>query len=167
MTKLSDTQAILLTTAAARENGMLLPVPDTITAPAVAVRKSIASLAARGFAAEVDVAQQSLAWRSEGESHVGAVITDAGRAAIGLVDGGENSSPPPAEPPSPKRETKAGMVLALLQRESGATLAELVTATGWLPHTTRAALTGIKKKGHSIAKSKRDEVTCYHIGTAA
>ena len=49
----------------------------------------------------------------------------------------------------------------------GATLAELVEATGWLPHTTRAALTGFRKKGHVIERSKRSDVTCYRIAAAA
>lgn len=61
------------------------------------------------------------------------------------------------------RESKIAKVIALLQREQGATLDEMVTSTGWLPHTTRAALTGLKKKGHTIEKSKRDDVTCYRI----
>ena len=42
----------------------------------------------------------------------------------------------------------------------------MVKATGWLPHTTRAALTGLKKKGHAIGRDKRDEVTCYRITTS-
>jgi hypothetical protein len=33
---------------------------------------------------------------------------------------------------------------------SGATLDELVAATNWLPHTTRAALTGLRRRGHEI-----------------
>lgn len=57
-------------------------------------------------------------------------------------------------------------MVELLQRPQGATLAEMVQATGWLPHTTRAALTGLKKKGHTIAKDKRGEVTCYRIVNA-
>lgn len=63
------------------------------------------------------------------------------------------------------RQTKSAAVIALLQRSGGATLAELVTATSWQPHTTRAALTGLKKKGHIIEKAKRDDVTCYRIVT--
>ena len=39
----------------------------------------------------------------------------------------------------------------------------MVKATGWLPHTTRAALTGLKKKGHTIQRDKRGDVTCYRI----
>lgn len=55
---------------------------------------------------------------------------------------------------APKRETKSEQVLALLTREEGATIDQLVTATGWLPHTTRAALTCLKKKGHAVTSDK-------------
>lgn len=68
-----------------------------------------------------------------------------------------SSSPVPAVP------SKISTVLELLRREQGATLAELVDATGWLPHTTRAALTGLRKKGHNLEKCKRGDVTCYRI----
>ena len=72
---------------------------------------------------------------------------------------------PTAETNLPK--TKSGQVLALLQRPDGATLAELISATNWKPHTTRAALTGLRKKGHAIVKGKRGEVTCYNVPAAA
>ena len=49
---------------------------------------------------------------------------------------------------------KANLVLELLKRPEGATIPQLVVATGWLPHTTRAALTGLKKKGHAVTSSK-------------
>jgi hypothetical protein len=65
--------------------------------------------------------------------------------------------------PIAKAASKISGVIVLLQRAEGATLAEIVAATGWQPHTTRAALTGLKKKGHSITRDKRDEVTCYRI----
>ena len=68
--------------------------------------------------------------------------------------------------PTPERQTKSDAVIALLQRSEGATLAELIEATGWLAHTTRAALTGLRKKGHVIEKSKRDDATCYRIFAA-
>ena len=66
-----------------------------------------------------------------------------------------------------KPATKQAQLIALMQREQGATLAELVTATGWLPHTTRAALTGLRKKGYVIDKATRDNATCYSIQMAA
>jgi hypothetical protein len=63
--------------------------------------------------------------------------------------------------------SKIDNVVGLLRREEGATLAELNSLTGWQPHSTRAALTGLKKKGHTIEKSKRDDVTCYRIAVPA
>jgi hypothetical protein len=57
-------------------------------------------------------------------------------------------------------------VLALLRRKNGATLAELVAATDWQPHTTRAALTGLRKRGHVIEKSQRGGATIYRISAA-
>lgn len=68
---------------------------------------------------------------------------------------------------TPASTSKISSVIALLGRKQGATLAEMVEATGWLPHTTRAALTGLKKKGHTLTKDKRDDVTCYRIVKAA
>lgn len=57
--------------------------------------------------------------------------------------------------PSPAlRITKVQIVLGLLQRPDGSSLEELVTATGWQPHTTRAVLTGLKKKGHQLTSWK-------------
>ena len=70
-----------------------------------------------------------------------------------------------AKPPT-KPASKIGMVADLLRRKGGATLAELVAATGWLPHTTRAALTGLRKKGHGIARGNRDGVTSYSIAAS-
>jgi transcription initiation factor IIE alpha subunit len=67
----------------------------------------------------------------------------------------------------PLRETKIGTVIALLQRKEGATLEEMVEATGWQAHTTRAALTGLRKKGHTIEREKRGEATCYRIMKSA
>jgi len=72
-----------------------------------------------------------------------------------------NEVPAPPEEPS-----KTGKVLALLKRAEGATLDELVAATGWLPHTTRAALTGLRKKGHAIQRTKVDGVSRYGIAEA-
>ena len=63
-------------------------------------------------------------------------------------------------------QTKQALLIAMLKREEGATLLQLVEATGWLPHTTRAALTGLRKKGHVIAASKVDGVTLYRIQAA-
>ena len=67
------------------------------------------------------------------------------------------ASDPAAEP----KKTKTSIVLDFLSRSEGATLDQMVAATGWLPHTTRAALTGFKKKGHTIERRKVDGLTPY------
>lgn len=71
-----------------------------------------------------------------------------------------------ASGPQSRGPSKIASVIVLLQRPEGATLAEMVEATSWLPHTTRAALTGLKKKDRVITKSQRDGLTCYHIAKA-
>ena len=68
--------------------------------------------------------------------------------------------PPAAAKP---RVNKSDLVIGLLQRLGGATLDEMVTATDWLPHTTRAALSGLKKKGHQLTSDKTDDVRRYRI----
>src|SRR4051812_25936328 len=60
--------------------------------------------------------------------------------------------------------TKQAAVIGLLQREGGATLADLVDATGWLPRTTRAALTRLRQAGHVLDKGKDETgATVYRI----
>lgn len=74
----------------------------------------------------------------------------------------QGSSPAPA-----KRVSKTDLVLDLLQRPEGATIDQMVAATGWLPHTTRAALTGLRKKGHALVSEKLDGARRYRIGGGA
>lgn len=68
--------------------------------------------------------------------------------------------------PPPKAKSKASLLLDLLARPEGATLEQMVAATGWLPHTTRAALTGLKKKCHTVTSTKADGVRIYRQVTA-
>ena len=58
---------------------------------------------------------------------------------------------------SPRRDTKLAEVLALIEREAGASIEELTSATGWLPHTTRAALTGLRKRGYTVLREGKAE----------
>jgi hypothetical protein len=52
------------------------------------------------------------------------------------------------------------LAVGLIRRDHGATLAELVAATGWLPHTTRAALTGLRKRGYAVTIDRSDKQRC-------
>ena len=60
-----------------------------------------------------------------------------------------------------KAPSKQQRLVALIVRDEGATLDQMIAATGWLPHTTRAALTGLKKKGYVISSDKVDGVRTY------
>ena len=51
---------------------------------------------------------------------------------------------------APRQGTKIARVIELLQRDQGARLEELIAATGWLPHTARAALTGLRHRGYDV-----------------
>ena len=66
---------------------------------------------------------------------------------------------------APREGSKLAAVVGLLQRERGATLAELIAATHWLPHTTRAALTGLRRRGYEVAlrKAKDERASAYLI----
>lgn len=170
MPELSDLQLILLSNANRRQSGHVLPVPDSVSGAGARLKNTFASLLKRSFVSEVEPATTGQVWRQEGEQRFGLVITDAGRRAV--ADGGNDGSSPPltAEPAAvsmSRTPTKQDRILELLRREQGATLNELTGATGWLPHTTRAALTGLRKKGMNIEKTKRDDVTCYRTGASA
>lgn len=72
----------------------------------------------------------------------------------------------PVEPvvaPQPARVSKAGLIRARLEANGGASLAELVEATGWQPHSIRAAMTGLRKQGLTIEKTPVDGVTRFAI----
>lgn len=69
----------------------------------------------------------------------------------------------PKQSQSKSNGNKSSKVIQLLKREGGACLAEITKATGWLPHSARAALTGYRKKGYRIEKAKADGVTRWSI----
>jgi len=74
----------------------------------------------------------------------------------------DTTSASPAESThAAKPPRKQQQLAALVIRDEGATLDQMIAATGWLPHTTRAALTGLKKKGYVISSDKVDGVRTY------
>ncbi len=53
-------------------------------------------------------------------------------------------------PRNPREGTKQEAVLALLRRPEGATIAQIIDATGWQSHTVRGFLAGLKRKGITV-----------------
>ena len=170
--KLNDLQLILLSTAIQRDDGSILPPANSIAKDEKRIRATIPQLLKWGLIEEVPIKDRRLTWREETEQLIGVAITDAGRAMIAPEDDAAQAAP--KTKPTKKKvstatraATKTSIVVDLLRRPEGATLTELIDATGWLPHTTRAALTGLRKKGHVLEKTKRDDAPCYRIGEAA
>jgi Protein of unknown function (DUF3489) len=75
------------------------------------------------------------------------------------------NGPGPQRSSSPRGGTKLAQVVELLQQDHGASIAELIVATGWLPHTTRAALTGLRKRGFvtAIDRSDKERGSIYRV----
>jgi hypothetical protein len=173
-TKLNDLQLVLLSTAAQRDDGNLFPAADSVAKEEDRIGKAIPQLLKRALVEEKPIKDRRLAWREEDEQPIGLFITTAGRELIGPAEGAQQpgvSTESTAKAgnkvaTNARAGSKAEMVLGLLRRPEGATLSELVDVTGWLPHTTRAALTGLRRKGHVVEKFKRDDATCYRIAEA-
>jgi hypothetical protein len=77
---------------------------------------------------------------------------------------GENGTAP-RRSSSPRGGTKLAQVVELLRQDRGASIDELIAVTGWLPHTTRAALTGLRKRGFvtAIDRSDKERGSIYRI----
>jgi hypothetical protein len=74
--------------------------------------------------------------------------------------------PVPASSKSPARAaTKHDRILAMLRTSAGATIAALVTATEWQPHSVRGFLAGVvrKKLGLNLVSEQTDKGRVYRI----
>ena len=185
MAKLSDNQLIVLSKAAARDDG-LARVPEGLNKAAAA--KVAASLVSRKLMREIRSKPDMPVWREDEEGRgTSLVITRAGQDAIGIKDGENDGSGeaatakngPPEEHQQPSRRgrstivdeprsgSKQARIIKMLSRKSGATLEALVEVTGWLPHTTRAALTGLRKRGYEVVLERQDgKSSIYRITSA-
>lgn len=212
MTKLSDTQAIILVNASQRFDGNILPLPGSLRGGAQA--KVIGALLKRGMIEErraegcdqkPDAALNTI-WRNHDDgTAVRLFITKAGLAAIncepedgaaepdtatdGATDAQDAGAAPEDATPAegapvantvadtagPKVRkvrtgTKQAMLIDMLRSPEGATIAEIVAATGWQPHTVRGAFAGALKKklGLEVTSEKVDgRGRIYRIGGEA
>jgi len=202
--RLSDTQLVLLSAAAQRDDHCLTTTPKL---KGGAARNVGEKLIAAGLVEEIKAKAGTPVWRRDEETAQSFALrlTAAGLKAIAVDDAAIEEKP--AEPtftnggrplsiePSPvkvARElsgrdgseaatinsgvvregvttsiprpgSKLMEVIELLRRDHGATIDELIAATDWLPHTTRAALTGLRKRGYEITRGRSDDVTRYKV----
>ena len=189
MPKLADTQLVILSAAARRQDSAVLPLPKSLKIKGAAVTKTLEGLRKKGLLEEKPAARNAAAWR-EGEDwrRMMLVIADAGLQAIGVdADEKTGKQSPSAKPRAKKRRgravqkptaatpkgkksqtaarqgTKQALLIHLLKRKKGATIEAIVETLDWLPHTVRAALTRLRQKGLAIERVRQDGVSRYRI----
>ena len=152
MPKLSDTQAALLAAAAARPDLSVLPAPETLRLKGAALERTLKALSARGLiaAAPIEGRAKRSKWAAPAaDAGERLIVTPAGRAAIAAKPGPDRAAVSP-ESATPARTTKNATLITLLSADNGADIAALSSALGWLPHTTRAALTRLRQAGYGL-----------------
>ena len=162
---LSDSQLVLLSAASRRDDRLLVR-------PKYLRRNALDKLARAGLIEPVIVTTDNPAWYEDEENvRHGYRITEAGRLAIGLEpqtsveqlvlgsaamldESRSNDDAVVREKILVRRRagSKRALVLSLLQQAQGASVTDLMNATGWLAHTTRAALSGLRKQGIAIER---------------
>ena len=148
MTKLTDTEQVILT-ATSRNNG---------TVPSRERSKSMADPRAYGAAVASLLKKGILEF--SGPAREGDFTKDGQKLALANT---ETLEPPKKATVTSERKTRNGtkqaMMIELLKRPGGATLAEIVEVTGWQAHTVRGAMAGaLKKKLGLTVTSEKDEV---------
>ena len=175
MPKLTDTDLVILSAAARRDDGAALPLPKSLRIKGEAATRMLDGLLKKELLDEKPAARKAGAWReSKDGQRMMLVITDSGLKAI---DGGSAAQPRkqsdptgsrPKQPhPKPKtagsrpkgqgaapavrQGTKQALLVDLLKSRSGATIDEAVAATGWQAHSVRGAISGTLKKKLGLA----------------
>lgn len=168
MTKLTETQTIILSAGSQRPENIALPLPKGLAG--AAAKMAVTRMIERGWLQEVDanLRKGEPLWRETGDGHgTTLVVTDAGLLAIGIepvvvktvVAIREHAAKVAAPKPSSQRAgTKQAMLTAMLQRPEGATIAEIVEATAWQAHSARGVISGVLKKklGLVVGSTKED-----------
>jgi len=177
MTKLTDTQTIILSAGAQRPDNIALPLPKGLHG--AAAKMAVTKMIAHGWLLEVDanLRRGEPLWRETGDGHgTTLVVTDAGLLAIGIepvvvkivaVIRNHTAVTPEAKQPTQRVGTKQAMLIALLQAPEGATMEAIIAATGWQAHSARGAMSGAlgKKLGLVVTSAKEEgRGRVYRIG---
>ena len=168
--KFTTTQRKMLSIAAQREDRCLEPTAELKGA----VAKVFGSkLIEAGFAREIKARPRLPVWRYDKESNQNSVLK---LTVLGVKIATEQSliaeQPPGPEPTnlsqSLRKTSKLSQVIVLLAREDGVTIGYISNEMGWLPHTTRATLTGLRKRGLNIVRQSMEgqKSSIYRIASS-
>lgn len=128
-TTLSPSQTTVLAGAAGNPRGAVHPLPPDLQLNSSAVAKVLAALARHGLVTGVDTTAR---------------LTEAGQAVADEIAAAATAHQASTGAAAP--ETKTARILALLERTDGASLDELMAATGWQAHSVRGFLSGTVRK---------------------
>ena len=163
MTKLTETQTTILSAGAQRPDNIAMPLPKGLAG--AAAKMAVTKMIERGWLQEVDanLRRGEPLWRETGDGHgTTLVVTDAGLRVIGIEPtvaqtmAANQKDSEQVKSPTPRVGTKQAMLIDLLRTPDGATMDEIVAATGWLAHTARGAISGAlgKKLGLVVTSEK-------------
>jgi hypothetical protein len=167
MTKLTETQTIILSAGAQRPENIALPLPKGLHG--AAAKMAVTKMINRGWLQEVDanLRRGEPLWRDTGDGHgTTLVVTDVGLLVIGIEPVVVKTvtamcesakAEPDAKLPTQRSGTKQALLIAMLQAPEGATIAEIVAATGWMAHTVRGTISGVLKKRLGLAITAQKE----------
>jgi hypothetical protein len=164
MSKLSDSQLVILGKACERPDGAVYPIVSKLNGGALT--KVLTSLIAKGLIKEVRAKRDETVWRLDDEERpLTLYATPAAFKALGIEqqDGAATEAVPVAEKPKRGRASKGGKakpdkpsrrradskqskLITMLKAAKGASIDEIVAAFGWQPHTVRGAIAGALKK---------------------
>ncbi|WP_210880362.1 DUF3489 domain-containing protein [Roseovarius autotrophicus] len=154
--QLSDAQAVILSAACAREDGMVFPVTASLKGGAVG--NVCKSLLKRGLIEEVPSTDHHTVWRHDDvRGPITLRATALAYSSLGIADDpeeqldGQHDAVTAPEPARRRSGTKQEAVIAMLRRAEGATIDEIAAATQWAPHTARGFLSGALKKKLGLA----------------
>lgn len=154
--QLSDAQAIILSTACAREDGAVFPVTASLKGGAVG--NVCKSLLKQGLIEEIAATDLNTVWRHDEErGPITLRATPLAYSTLGIADQlDETPVETPTAPVQRRKGTKQETLIEMLRAEGGATIDEIVEATGWQAHTVRGAMSGALKKklGLTITSEK-------------
>ena len=162
--QLSDAQAVILSTACARDDRAVFPVTASLKGGAVG--NVCKSLLKQGLIEEVTATDLNTVWRHDEErGPITLRATPLACNVLGVTEDPEahsdsqQATEPTPEPIRRRSGTKQEAVIAMLRAEGGATIDEIVAATSWAPHTARGFMSGALKKklGLTITSEKIEE----------
>ena len=114
-----------------------------------------------------DVAKAAIAGVSE-KSASGARSRQSRAASAPKAEASDGRIPKEAAATAsraPRTGSKLDQVLVMLTSEAGATISDLTAATGWLEHSTRAVLTGLRHRGYELrlTRGERGGASVYRV----